>query len=206
MPSDTDAASEPVAEGDLMISSCTRTAVNVEQLVKMALREGHDVALYRDDGVRIFNKKWRERRPSKPTKRPSDADDWRRAPATGAKTSKQRRDEERNTRANYEERMLKKHEKAEAERQASTAANTEQPQEQHEEVQQQEQMQKHTEQQQPQPQPQQPEAEAAMEAEKFDVARPAEAIDQEPSEQPEAEEQEQEEEQVEQAEQQQVQQ
>ena len=174
MPSETDAASETVAEGNSMIASNAHTAVDVEQLVKTQLREGHDVEIYRDR-VRIFNKKWREgRRSSKPTRRPSDADDWRRAPATRAKTAKQRRDEERNTRAKYEERMLKKLDKEKAERQASTAANKEQPREQHGDEQQWEQVQKHVEQSQPQPQPQQPKADSAVEVAAEKAAEAAE--------------------------------
>ena len=123
MPSESDAATVPVVEAKVEAGCCWRVAVDVEKVIDSQLAKGRDVKIAPDGMIYIMSTKLREQRRSlQSMRRASAADNWRREPVASVKNSRQRRDETRNTRERYEERVLKRLEKARAERQIATAA------------------------------------------------------------------------------------
>ena len=121
MPSETDAASEPVAEVEFFNKRYARINVDIEKLIDLQLGKGRDVRIGPEGAITFFYKRHGGCRASR--KGPSDDKSRRCESKTGGtKTAKQLRDECRNTRERFEERVLKRLEKAKMQR--HTAAIT----------------------------------------------------------------------------------
>ena len=119
MPSESDAASETVAEAEIDTSRrCARSSVDVEELIDAMLRKGRGVKLSPDGTITFYYKM--RRKACKPSDGGSVASRGEGHGDTASparnKTAKKIRDEQRNTRERYEARVLKRIEKAKAER------------------------------------------------------------------------------------------